>query len=271
MIKIFTISNSRPDFIYLQNECFKKYLKEPFEFTVFNNTHLDAENHHRCMFIDKAIADAGAQDIPIQFDGDLAKRLQAKETSCSIFNGRGFYSNPNVANAYALCWAWENAISKVKGNICLLDSDVFLTTDIMLSSYLVSHDLCYIRQARPGVEYIWNAFVLADLKKLPEPETLDWYCGQINGVPVDVSGQTSQYLLAHPEIPKNYIRPSYKEFDDAVSFSPADYETFWIGHPHIADSTKKFALHYRSGSNWNRRTQEYHEAKTIWLKKQLGL
>lgn len=271
MIRIYTISNSRPDFILMQNEMFKRHLKEDYEFTVFNNTHLDAENHHRCMFIDKAIADVGAQDIPVQYDGELAKELQRKEETCSIFNGRGFYSSPNVANAYALCWAWKNVIGKERGNICLLDSDVFLTADIMLSSYLVSHDLCYVPQARPGVEYMWNAFVLADLKRLPVPETIDWYCGKVNGVPVDVSGQTSRYLLAHPGVRKNFIQPCYTEFDNTLDFSPADYETFWIGHPHISGSKEKFALHYRSGSNWNGRSDDYHERKTAWLKKQLSL
>ena len=269
MLKIFTLSHKRPDFIGLQMQSFRKYLDEPFEFIVFNNASFNKrfydpenENHDE---IDRQCELWGATAIDILRDEGIESWCQAQEITGPIFDARGQYSNANVACAYPICWAWEKYISKVNGPICLTDSDVFLVQPVRLTDPLKDHEFCFIPQYRVGAaEYMWNAFFLADLSRVPQPETLNWWCGRVNDVPVDVGGQTHRYLADHPELRLFRIQAPYISDDPRTNFHPTDYEQLFFGE-------QFFGIHYRSGSNWNNRPAVYHEKKTKWLLYKLNL
>lgn len=251
--------------IELQAASFKKYLQEDFEFTVFNNAHIDQHrDNQEFVSINSAATLARADIVNVERDVEVFKECQAQEDGF-IFDQNGRYANANVACAYPLCWAWRNKMHRVKDNILFLHSDVFLVEPIKLTDLLKDNPFAFIAQSRPnGVKYMWDAFFLADLRRLPEPRSVDWYCGKVNGSNVDVGGQTHRYLSAHPELKPLELRSDYISEDPSVSFQPPDYEFFYSGD-------KRIALHYRSASNWNHRSLEYHERKTAWLKKVVGL
>ena len=172
-----------------------------------------------------------------------------------------------MAHAYALCWSWNNIISKEKGPIAILDSDVFLIEPIKLTDILYPHHISNILEGRThhrgrAFDDFWPAIVLMDMDRLPAPETISWWCGQIEGVPVDVGGQSHHYFHAHPELDIFIIPKRHFWIVDSLDFNPADYEEFYL------NGLEKSApvLHYRSGSNWNNQTKEYHQKKTAWLK-----
>src|ERR1700688_2517617 len=127
MLRIFTVSNSRPDFIEMQMASFKKYLQEPFEMAVFNNTGFDAAQRQKHDTIDFACHQAGALVTDVQKDPVLIAECDALETICRVFTCSGVFRNPNVSAAYAYWWAWKNIISKSSSPILLLDSDAFLS------------------------------------------------------------------------------------------------------------------------------------------------
>lgn len=268
MIKIFVFTSNRPDFIDLQAASFRKYLKDDFEFVVFNNAKLSGDSSYN--EINERCKAVGATSIDVQKDSALINKCQGLETTCSIFNPHGVYSIANVAHAYALNWAWQNVISKEKGPIAVFDMDIFLIQPISLIKVLQSHHLCCVYDGKPRsnqgppIMYMWPTFVIADMAKLPSPETLNWWCGQIENVPVDVGGHTYEYFQAHPELDILNVRRTH--FIDSINgdFNPANpsnYDEFTLG-----DS---IVLHYRSGSNWNRRNDEYHRRKTEWLKRRI--
>ena len=268
MIKIHTFCANRPDFIEIQRQSFIKNLKEDFEFVVFNNAKYDSTGGADFNGINRQCAQSGVKVIEVQKDPDLIDRCQKIELSCSLFSPSGQYSNANVAHAYALCWAWENYISKETGPIAIFDSDVFLIQPIKLTDTLYPHQLVNIEDGKPHDDgrvfhYMWPTFVLADMATLPDPPTLNWWCGRIEGVPVDVGGQTYHYFQAHPELDVLSVRRQHSHYFDEsqLDFHPADYDEFYL-----KDGT---VLHYRSGSNWNHRGPEYHIKKTAWLKKRI--
>ncbi len=264
MLKIFTFAHKRPDFIGLQVRSFRQYLQEPFEFVVFNNAAFD---QHRGPHdeINRQCDQWGAQVIDVQKEPEIVDWCQAQEITGPLFHESGRYSNPNVACAYPLCWAWARHISKETSPICFLDSDIFLIQPVCISERLQTYDLCYIPQFRVGAaEYMWNAFFSADLSRLPNPSTLNWWCGRVNDVPVDVGGQTCHYLKDHPELKVLRIHSAFIPDDPKTNFHPTNYE-------HIYFDDKLFGLHYRSGSNWNHQPAIYHEKKTRWLLEQLNL
>lgn len=266
MIKIFTFVSNRPDFIDLQMYSFRKYLKEDFEFVVFNNARLSGDRSYdeinaRC----KAV---GATSIDVQKDAQLIAECQKLEFTCNIFNPSGIYSIANVAHAYALCWAWNNYISKEKGAIAILDSDVFLIQPVKLTDTLYPHQMANLPDGKTHVDgrvfhYMWPTFVLADMSRLPDPETLNWWCGRVEGTPVDVAGQTYHYFQAHPDLDVVPIRRLHSGYLDesACPVHPANYDEFYL--------KDGIVLHYRSGSNWNLQVPDYHKKKTEWLKRRI--
>jgi hypothetical protein len=264
-MKIYTFAATRPDFIELQLRTFRKYLQEPFSFTVFNNAVFPDKHPYYREEVDRVCHELGIPVIDVQKDPELTTRLANQESDYQIFSLGGAYANPNVACAYPLCWAWENFIAQEKEPVCFLDSDLFLTGPVRLSEYLERYDMVFVPQFRVGAkEYMWNVLFLANPSKLPDPRSINWYCGKINNVPVDVGGQTYRYLETHPEL--KALRVGARHIDDSdpgADFHPADYEIFYF-----EDEPKM--LHYRSGSNWNYRSNEYHEKKTTWLKKTIG-
>ena len=80
---------------------------------------------------------------------------------------------------YSLQWAWEKVITKEQGPICFCHSDIFLMEPINLSNYLLDKPLCFLPLSE--LSYIWEAMLLADIPKLPLPETMLWFPGVVKG------------------------------------------------------------------------------------------
>jgi hypothetical protein len=265
MIHFYAFTSNRPDFIELQVKSFKKYLQEDFSFTIFNNSKFDRMPEY--LGIEDMCRKYEIMTFDVLKDEDLIDRCNALEMSCRVFNNQGNYSNPNCAGCYACCFVWEKHISKYQGgNVCLLHPDVFLDQPVTLSDYLKDTPLCFMPQTRPnlGGIHMHDAMVLADMSKLPDPETIFWWGSRVNGILTDIGGQTFFYLKAHPDLNPTLIQQRFTEDDPTTEFHPSEYEVF-----SIAD--RPIALHYLRGSNWNYRSEIYHKQKTEWLKKRLSL
>ena len=131
---------------------------------------------------------------------------------------------------------------------------------INFTDSLKGYDICYIPQSRTrpdqsAIHYMWNTFFLMNMDNLPEPETMNWWCGSVDTAVVDVGGQTYKYLEDHPEIKLRQI--------DIEGFGPFGSQKIRTGD--------KSLLHYYRGSNWDHRTKEHHEQKTEWLLNTLNL
>ena len=271
MIKIYSFTCHRPDFVALQLYSLRKYLKEDFEFIVLDNSKFGQESGKFYDAFHEQGRQLGVSVIDILKDQNLIDRCQAIELSCPLFNSAGQYTNANVACAYGRCWAWENIISKEQGPIAMLDSDVFLIQPVKLTDSLYPHVICNIPDGRVHQDgrcfrYMWPTFFLADMARMPDPETLNWWCGRIEGIPVDVGGQSYHYFQAHPGLDVSHITQRhycYIEGEDwkSLAFQPPNYDQFYLKDGII--------LHYRSGSNWNRMSEDYHAKKTEWLKRRI--
>ena len=248
----------------MQVRSFRKHLGETFTYTIFNNTIYDRQDMHAEIEHECRKWDVDTHDI--LKDRALVNRCNATEKSCSVFNSGGSWTNNNCAGNYAACYVWEKYICRETDyKICLLHPDVFLTRPIVLSDYLKDNPLAFIPQGRPGLDgsYMHDAFVLADMARLPDAKDIFWWGSLVNGIATDIGGQTYHYLRAHPDLKYTPIAPWYREDDPSVDFHPAEYEIFAINDEPIA-------LHYFRGSNWHHRDPDFHVRKTVWLRKQLG-
>ena len=259
-LKVYTFVTNKPDLIELQLNSFKRHLKEEFDFIVFNNAAMWDSNKFKD--IQRECKRLNLSVIDIQYDIELASRCESLGGG-PVLLGDSKYQSTNTACGYSVCWAWENIISRMGGNALLMHHDMFLIKDVKLTDYLDEHELVFVPQNRPNVDlHLWEGFTLANLNKLPEPGSVNWWCGTVNGMSVDVGGQSYHYFKAHPEVRWMGLRPVHTEDDPNVDFHPSRYEYIYCGDERIV-------LHYRAASNWMNLSEEYHEKKTAWLKGQL--
>jgi len=264
MIKIYTFSHKRPDFIELQNKSFMKNVKCDYEFIIFNNANFDIDKR-QYNEIKNICKNNNLQCIDIEKDLDLIVELERLE-SMPIFHGDKTYVNANIACAYPLCWAWENIISKSNDMVCFIDSDMFLIEEENMIDICNKYNLCYVPQYRGEnnkIYYMWNGLIFINIKNIPDKENFNLWCGRCDGIPVDVGGQTHYYLQNYKS-QLNILEIGYQNIweDPACNFSPANYDILSL-------EGRKSVLHYRSGSNWNNMPQDYHSKKSAWLNEKL--
>jgi len=188
-VHIFTYAHKRPDFIKMQFDSIIKHVKSPYEFIVFNNAIDSIEQYGEIKSITNEL---GIKCIDIPVDESVLNKL----LDGTILNNK--YTNPNVACSYPLLWTFEKYLTD-EDKICIIDSDMFFINDINFDEMLANNDCIYIPQYRSNntIKYMWNAFICLNFKLNPTLRQLDWNCGKINNVGVDVGGYIHKYLLTN--------------------------------------------------------------------------
>lgn len=261
MIKIYTFAHKRPDFIGLQLQSFKKNLEDEFEFIVYNNAKFDTDqSYYNQIHLECKVLNLKCVDV--QHDLELENYL-FNLNSIKICNHVGEYTDPCIACAYPLCWAWKHHLGIENEKIVIIDSDMFFIEQFSFSQLFDNYDIAYVPQSRgKDIRYMWNGLVFANVSNIPEPLKLNWWCGLVKSVPVDVGGQTHHYLEEYGNsLRQNEIGVEHID-DDTAKFQPSNYEYLKV------DSIRK-VLHYRGGSNWNLMSGQYHNEKTKWLRQLL--
>jgi hypothetical protein len=196
-VLIITHAYLRPDFIEIQNKTFKKFLKDDYEFVVFND----------------------ARDPSLRSEiASLCKKLSLRciEIPQAIHDRpylkRSAYEDRNhacVRCANVVQYSLNELGFKYDGLVAIIDSDMFLIKDFSIAQYMADHDLAGVAQSRGNVHYLWNGIVFFNMNTLVDKETIDFNCGQINGNPVDVGGYTYYYFQKHPEVRVKEINQTY--------------------------------------------------------------
>jgi hypothetical protein len=257
VLKVYAIYGHRPEFIMLQQRSFARHLSVPFEFTVINNAVFASDPRHRSE-IERAAAQVGVRTIQVQKDFRIEG--QYPERIFDRGNQDGYF-NANVANAYPLAWAWDKEIAHQTDTVLIVHSDMFLIDTLDIDGWKAQGDLAYVPQVRGRYEYMWDGFAMLNMPNLPNPQSIQWWCGILGEEQehVDVGGLTTEYLRVHPEVKRFHIPHVHVSDDLELNFHPARYE--------ILDNR---ILHYCSGSNWNQQSAWYHNEKTEWLKARLA-
>ena len=288
-MKIFTCNDVSPEFVELQVASFRKYLQENFEFTVLNGGEAIGCYPEKAKEVSRICRSLSVPVIDVQRDSEIEAVRDDKfrypgYTDGPLFGENGRYTHGVGGHSfnYMLNWAWQRILSKERGPICFLHSDVFLMEPIKLTDYLKEHELCAIITGKAAndkhgvLEWIWEPLLLADMPKLPNPETVVWWPTFVEGEWADTGGPTHYWLKAHPEIRLMRIGQSGCQDDPAVNFHPARYGFFHLdaeerrraGVPAAGD---KKVFHYYSGSGWCQKDPGYHKKKLAWTRKLIGV
>lgn len=251
MVRIYTVSDKRPDFIELQYEGFQNYLQDKeFEYIVCNN--------------------GSTEDLRLEIE-KICQKLSIK----TLFV-EGDYLNGAIATQVPLIYCIKNYIlNDDKDDITvILDSDIFLFASLSFEKLLEGKDLAGIYQQREVLYnrffkrnhfYIWNAIMILRNSKINFSE---FDISMIQNI-TDVGGRTHFYV-------KKY-NPPIKWISHTADIEEAESKIFDVdlvksyvpkfGMQIIAESL----IHYYRGSNWDEDPSEYHKNKTMFLNNFLSL
>lgn len=239
MINIFTFSDKRPDFIKLQFDSMKKFIKDEFKLFVFDNS--------------------STQNLSEQI------RKECKENNITVLDTIKNHSNSNTACWVPINFCLKNYLKNDDISV-IIDSDIFMINDFSFLNYIEDYDIAGVYQQRNNldIEYLWNALVIINNKSINEKNiVIDFE--PINPI-TDVGGKTSS-LVNDTNVKIKWINHTadISCLESSQIFKDFEYKTDY-GFQIIENSF----LHYYRGSNWDGKSYLYHQEKTECLKKILN-
>lgn len=279
-VLIITYAYNRPDFIELQCRTFEKLLKDDYRFVVFNDA-VDRANFNAIQQI-CALWNVECVAIPQEIH-DLPYLPREKNDPLH---------RPNIRHCNCIQYSLNTIGFKHNGPVAIVDSDIFLVRPFCVEELLKDVDIVApIRGADNHVYYLWPGLTFLAMDRLPDRETMNFNCGNVNGSSVDSGGHTYTYLKSHPEVTiKNAVELfSYQLFcpDRFVPSHMIDTTTpreqqiqkfvrlgfnekeikFLLQKPHTINfALDNHFLHYRAGSNYDHQSQKYEAQKSDLIK-----
>lgn len=253
-VLIITPSYNRPDFIEMQYKTFKKFLKDDYEFVVFNDARVPTLSRE----IERTCTRLGVRCIKIPqhiHNQPYLRRWPGED-----------YNSPSVRNANAIQYALNTIGYDHPGIVVLIDSDMFLIRETSIEKILEAHDLCGLIQSRKHITYLWIGLVFLRMPALPDKRSIDFNCGLIDGVGVDAGGQTYHYLQQQSRVKLlwgniNYLEGAREHFASLPGDDPL--KKFLNCNPDRIEFLMDYRfVHYGAGTNWDYKSTRYHDAKT---------
>ncbi len=274
-ILIITSAYNRPDFIEIQHKTFQKFLHDEYEFIVFN----DARDSSMQNAIHSTCEKLGITCVDIPQEIHDLPYLERSP-------GEDFHA-PAVRNANVVQYALQHSGYNHDGIVAIVDSDMFLVRPFSIQNYLDGYALGGVPQSKDGqhahIHYLWIGLAFLDMRNLPEKELINFNCGRIDEVGVDAGGYTHYYLQKYPY---TKIREFFSFHTSTVTCAKcirnnnqnlckhngADFQRYGLDDQLIKELQSGLGnveffidgvfFHYRGGSNWDRKKDEYHKKKT---------
>jgi hypothetical protein len=242
-MEIVTLAFNRPDFIELQLNSLKKWVKD-FNYTVYDNC------------------------------PDNSVKLECERLGIKCIPIKLFSADPSWVCGISLNKMWE-ILQYEFGTLVYIDPDMFLVGEL---PDMGDVDFAFVPQVKGQYTYPWTGFMMFNMETLPHPEALKWHV-DYSLKDTDVGGLNHFYLQEYK--PKVQELEMWTLTREGCSFNgvetickPEHTEIEKIDLPRPFDilkcKGKDFILHYKSASNYpDFYTPEYNRLKTIALKKLL--
>jgi hypothetical protein len=262
-VLIITHSHSRPDFIELHDKTFKAFLKDDYEYVVFN----DAPNQAMCNAIEKTCTKLNVRCIRVPQE---------------LHNQR---NDPGARHIHGIMHSLNTVGFDHDGIVFLIDSDMFLFKPFSIKDFVGDAHIVGQKDVRPHVgptevTYMTPLLVFMNMKTMPHKRTINFDGGIVNGHACDVGGHLHYYLKDTPNLQIKFIPglcvTDLAEKNNVEQLRSLGYDSItanWVSElknhfdpsdPHrLQFHGDSHFLHYvAGGSNWNHRSQAYHEKKT---------
>ncbi len=261
-VLIMTHCYNKPEYIVWQHKTFAKFLKDEYEFVVFNDTPneiLSRETQHICDSL-----------------GITSIRVPQKIHRPPYY----FPRPPGIGGASAECaetiqYMMDSMGFDHNGIVLLIDSDMFLIKYLKIEEFLNEYDIASHANHRVGsngtIAYMLPNLMFFNMNALKDKRELNFNLGTVDGAPVDTGGFTHYYLKNHPSVRWRSITITttpYKHdfFKSMEGFIPPHIISYLsqgdCDHEYYEDFT---FMHFRAGSNWNNLAKDAFEKKIGFL------
>lgn len=279
-VLVVTHSYNRPDFIEYQALTLKKFLKDDYEFIVFN----DGPTNKLADLIAKACEEMSIRCIRVP--QEIHQQPYLPHDPWEDWNC------PSVRTANAIQYSFDTLCFDYDGIVAVIDSDMFLIRDFSIADYLKDYDIAAVAQWRGSmgcVKYIWNGIMFFNMNTLPNKRSLNFNCGTILGNHTDTGGFTYYYFKENPNAKVLYMRDQLDLTDGDYIVNSYELEgRDYIDEEEVLNAVKSnkpllqfmqeqpddiqffldFAiLHYRRAGNYHNKPNKYHKHKTEILRK----
>ena len=201
-IYLFTYAYNQPDFIEIQYKTFKKFLKDDYEFIVFN----DASEAEMASQIVAMCQKYDIRCIPIpQEIHEIPYLDRPKESNLAKYNW------PNVRNCNVVQYSLDMIGIYHDDIVALFDSDLFLIKEFSIRAFMKKNNIaavmrpCYdqwwkhtCNEFHPGIEpfnYMWIGLAFLNMPLLEDRAAINFNCGFVHDtIKVDSGGYTHYYL-----------------------------------------------------------------------------
>lgn len=256
---IITHAYKRPDFIALQEKTFRAFLKDDYQFVVFN----DATDKTIYQDIQAACRDLHLQCIPVPQSIHRRPYLPRMKGEA--------YDHPCARCANVVQYSLDTLGFAHEGLVMIIDSDMFLVGELDVERYMQGYDISGLSQTRGTVEYLWNGILFFNMQTLPAKRELSFNCGDVEGQSCDVGGYTYYYFRNHPEARLKFINHhvlvAAHVHEERSGFHPFLRLMLEENVPNCEFFMNYALFHYRGGGNWDYKSDEYHRHKTAALHK----
>jgi len=290
-ILIFTYAYNRPDFIELQDNTFKAFLENEYEFVIFN----DARDPKHFKNIINTCKKRGLRCVNIPQEIHNRPYLQR-------WPGED-YNHPSIRNCNVVQYSLDVMGFAHDDILFLLDSDMFLVKKLNIREFLTGYDMggiaCIAGIARGAnyqknindIQYLWHGAAFLDMSTMPNKKTLNFNCGKVEGKSIDAGGHSHYYLKNNPQVKVRYVNANLiselqcssckknKSFTcthNTHALIQAGFDEHQIRFIQKAPTDIEFFhdnafLHYRAGSNWDYLSTAFHNKKTATLNAYLNV
>lgn len=280
-VLLITHAYNQPDFIIMQAKTFKKFLKDDYEFVVFN----DAKDSNIAEQITAICAACGVRCIRVPqeiHDRPYLKRSPGEP-----------YHRPNVRHVNCCQYSLDVLGFDFDGIVGFVDSDMFLIRPVSIAQEMEGYDILAVGRGGEtngvSVGHWWPGLCFMRMNKLPDRHTLSFNCGLVNGVNTDTGGYSYYYEKAHPQLkckgidelwshqlncPDRFVPGGNSaNLNVPVDIRVAKYKQLGFNEREIAfllkqPDTIQFLLknsflHYRAGTNYDNQSQRYMSVKKV--------
>lgn len=251
-VLVLTHAFNKPEFIRWQHATLKKFLKDDYQFIVFNdapNSLLYSQINEICQNLDILCL-----DIPQSIHDYQNPYLPGPSP-------RNILGDPSAECAETIQYMMDTMGFDYPGIVVILDSDMFPIRDLSIKTMMVDYEVATHPQVRKGenviITYFLPNLLFFNMETLQDKRTLNFNIGIIDGTNVDTAGCTYFYIKDHPGL--KWLRTDcvYRLHENAsldniqyFQSHPKMYQLMTEGKYDFEFYADYTFVHFRGGSNW---------------------
>lgn len=264
-VKVITTVAAWPEALELQRKLLDRYLQDEFEFIAFVDTP-EEPGSFNLWNPELRLKSASLAEEYCDRKYLVPDFLHRNRRAQFPHTREKLAVNANLRAADSLQFAWESEIRDSKSPVLILDNDMFPVTKFSVREHLEIQPFAGIvnhshgKKSKNPIPWLWSGLLMLNPSLMPERSLWSFDCGKVDGVHVDVSGQTAHWYRKHQELVKKLTHlPSLTWTDGDTNFKFTTNQLKFLSQDTRNSKGKYYCelytsqfIHYRGGSNWNR-------------------